>query len=99
MAHVYILYSKKLDRYYIGSTALNVEERLAQHNSVQMATATTSRGQPWELVLVLKCTSRLQAQRVEGHIKRMKSRVYLQNLQQYDTLRAKLLARYAIQDS
>jgi putative endonuclease len=34
MYHVYILYSKLLDRYYVGSTE-NVAERLRRHNSNQ----------------------------------------------------------------
>ena len=31
--YVYILYSQKLDRFYIGQTALPPEQRLAEHNS------------------------------------------------------------------
>ena len=31
--HVYILYSEKLDRFYIGQTALPPEQRLEEHNT------------------------------------------------------------------
>ena len=34
MYYIYILYSKTIDKYYIGSTS-NVENRLAFHNSAR----------------------------------------------------------------
>ena len=46
MYHCYILYSEKLDKYYIGST-FNVQERLRRHNSSNRGF--TSAGKPWEL--------------------------------------------------
>jgi hypothetical protein len=44
---VYILYSEKLDRYYIGSTG-NPEDRLRKHN--RSKNGFTSTGKPWKLV-------------------------------------------------
>ncbi|MFN4284874.1 MAG: GIY-YIG nuclease family protein [Lacibacter sp.] len=53
--HPYILYSAKLNRYYIGSTYDDLQERLRQHNAhhicgssphrlaVQLCTHTTTR--------------------------------------------------------
>jgi len=33
--YVYILYSEKLDRFYVGQTALPPEQRLEEHNSAR----------------------------------------------------------------
>jgi putative endonuclease len=50
MYFVYILYSSKTNKYYIGSTE-NVENRLKHHNSV--ATSSTKPGAPlWEIKLI-----------------------------------------------
>jgi len=45
----YILYSKLLDKYYVGSTN-NLENRLFRHNSGY--NKFTKTGIPWELVFV-----------------------------------------------
>jgi putative endonuclease len=50
MCFVYILYSSKTNKYYIGSTE-NVENRLKHHNSA--ATSSTKPGAPlWETKLI-----------------------------------------------
>ena len=43
--HVYILYSKTLDRFYVGFTT-NLTNRLAEHNAGE--SAYTSGGIPWK---------------------------------------------------
>ena len=91
---MYLLYSERIDRFYIGSTELAPAERLLQHNSLEECTVFTAKGQPWRLVLTLACETRLQAVRVERHIKRMKSRRYVQNLLNYPEMQKKLLSRY-----
>ncbi len=75
MFSVYILYSKKLKRYYVGTTD-NIQERLVEHNSIKYENAFTSRGIPWELKLVLESLSSEQAYAIEKHIKSMKSKNY-----------------------
>ena len=92
---VYILFSERAGIYYIGNTDLDPKERLRQHNEGIHSKAATKRGIPWRLVLNLSCQSRLQARRVETHIKRMKSRTYTENLLRYPDMRDKLLRRYA----
>ena len=44
---VYILYSEKLDKYYIGSTG-DLEDRLKKHN--RSRSGFTSMGKPWIMV-------------------------------------------------
>ena len=46
MAMVYILYSEKIDKYYIGA-CINMERRLYEHNIGH--SKFTSTGMPWEL--------------------------------------------------
>jgi putative endonuclease len=78
MAHyVYILYSEKVDRYYIGSTS-NTEERIHRHNAG--ATPSTKQGRPWKIVYPEIFTSKTEAMQRENYLKRMKSRVYLEGL-------------------
>ena len=91
---VYILYSDRTGKYYVGNTDLEPDLRLAQHNEGLHPRAATKRGIPWRIVLVMACASRLQARHVEAHIKRMKSSTYLQNLIRYPEMREKLLRRY-----
>jgi len=43
----YILFSEKLNRYYIGSTH-NISQRLKRHNGG--ATKSTKAGRPWKVV-------------------------------------------------
>jgi putative endonuclease len=64
---VYILYSKKLDGYYVGQTN-NIERRLKVHNTG--GKKYTSRGIPWILVKSYKCNSRSEAVRLEMKIKK-----------------------------
>jgi len=92
--YVYILFSKKLNRYYTGSTNLPPEDRLKQHNEGFNDNGFTTKGIPWVLFLSLECKSREQARNVEFHIKRMKSRKYIENLKLYQELCQKLLNRY-----
>lgn len=93
--HVYVIYSAKLDRFYIGNTDLSPDERLVQHNEAHNHMSYTSKGIPWVLFLVLECTSREQARKVELHIKRMKSKQYIRNLKKYSEMQEKLLAKYS----
>ena len=99
MHYVYILYSRKLDRYYIGQTNLKPEERLNQHNNRLNPNSYTSNGIPWELYLILECNSRTHAQKVEQHIKKMKSKKYINNLLKYPEMRNKLLCRFEKQSN
>ena len=73
----YILHSESRDRFYIGSSS-NVEERLIRHNAG--ATPSTKSGKPWKIVYSEVYISKTDALKREIFLKRMKSRVYLENL-------------------
>jgi len=71
----YILYSKLLDKYYVGSTN-NLENRLFRHNSGY--NKFTKTGIPWELVFVENFDTRSEAMNREKEIKSKKSRSYIE---------------------
>jgi putative endonuclease len=75
MFYTYILYSEKLNKFYIGSTE-NVEKRLAQHNNGNVKF--TSRGIPWILKYTETYQDRTTAMKREYEIKGKKSRKYIE---------------------
>ena len=94
--HVYVLYSEKLNKFYIGNTDCSPIERLQQHNNKQHENAFTARGIPWVIFLDFECQSRLQARKIETHIKKMKSKKYVQNLITYPEIIDKLKEKYDV---
>jgi Predicted endonuclease containing a URI domain len=72
---VYILYSEKCDRYYIGYCE-DLEARLNRHNK-GMVTATKN-CRPYKLKAFKDFSTELEARREEARLKRMKSRKYLE---------------------
>lgn len=86
---VYILYSKQLDRFYIGET-IDLEKRIKQHNLGFYETAYTKKAKDWVLFHIITCNSRNQARKIETHIKKMKSKTYIQNLKIYPEITEKL---------
>ena len=93
MHYVYILYSKKLDRYYTGQT-IDVSTRLDKHNGEYYDGKWSSKGKPWTLYLSIECKDKRQALDIEAHIKRMKSRKYIENLEKYPSIIEKLKIKY-----
>jgi putative endonuclease len=77
MYFVYILYSEKLNRFYIGSTE-NLRQRLEQHNNG--LSKFTSKASDWRQVYFETFTTRTLAQKRERDIKRKKSRKYIEQL-------------------
>ena len=93
--YCYILYSLSIDRYYIGETE-NIEERLEQHLSGFCEVAFTKQTKDWQLYYSIECKNRSQARLIEAHLKRMKSRKYLENLKEYPEISERLLIKYSI---
>ena len=93
MAVVYILYSPKIDKYYTGSCK-DLGERMSSHKTKAYSDAFTARADDWELYLCLEDLGYEQCRKIEQHIKRMKSRKYIENLKKYTDLRNKLIAKY-----
>jgi putative endonuclease len=89
---VYILHSVKLNRFYIGET-INLTQRLEFHKNSPSSKFTGKAGD-WTLFLEIKCTSKNQALHIEKHIKKMKSKTYIENLKKFAEISQKLKARY-----
>ena len=66
--HVYILYSKKLNRFYAGHTS-TLENRLVEHNSGE--SSYTSQGMPWILLWSATKPSFRQAEALEFKLKNL----------------------------
>lgn len=92
MDTVYILYSPKLDKFYIGQTT-DLNSRLLQHNDPDSSYSTKG-GQPWEIFLTMNCNSIAHAMKLERHIKNMKSKKFILNLKQYPELLERTLQRF-----
>jgi len=75
--YVYILYSEIANHYYIGSTS-NTEKRIHRHNAG--STTSTKQGRPWKIVYSETCITKTEALKRELYLKRMKSRVFLEEL-------------------
>ena len=90
---VYILFSPTGNTFYIGETE-NLERRLNEHNNHLFSGSQTTRFSDWEVFLQIECFDRRQARKVEDHIKRMKSTVYILNLKKYPQIIANLILKY-----
>ncbi|WP_026209609.1 GIY-YIG nuclease family protein [Cytophaga aurantiaca] len=99
MASVYILFSDSLGKYYIGSCK-DIDDRLQQHRLKVYNTSFTSKAEDWQVFLLISVPIAIgmgyeQARKIEGHIKRMKSSVYIKNLKQYPEIIEKLIQIYS----
>jgi putative endonuclease len=75
--YLYILHSKSLDRYYIGSTS-NLEERLRKHLGNHKGF--TAKAKDWEIVYREEFPSNNEAQARERWVKNQKSRKVVEEL-------------------
>jgi putative endonuclease len=87
MHFVYIILSQKTKKFYVGETP-DVSSRLAIHNDPEKNTNSTKSGIPWEIFYVLEVKDRIIGRKIETHIKKMKSSVYLNNLKKHPEMSA-----------
>ena len=73
---IYILYSSKLEKYYVGSTN-DIEDRLYRHNSGQ--STFTKTGIPWVLIHTEERATRAEAVRLEMSVKKRGAKRFLQD--------------------
>ena len=76
---VYILYSARLDRYYVGESE-DPERRLTEHLDYKYKGAATGKAVDWKLRLAMICADRSHARRLERWIKSQKSRSVVERL-------------------
>ena len=72
MCKTYILYSKQLDKFYVGHTCDNIQERLRKHNSNHQGY--TGKYNDWDLAYQESFSSKAEAYKRELEIKRWKNR-------------------------
>ena len=77
MPNIYIIYSNKLDKYYVGA-CIDLERRLYEHNIGH--SKFTSIGLPWILKYSESFATLLLAKKRELEIKKKKSRIYIEKL-------------------
>ena len=73
---------------------MSLEKRMEQHNTGFYKNSYTSKTKDWKLFLSFECKDRIQARKIEAHIKRMKSRKYIQDLLNYPDIIEELLEKY-----
>ncbi|MBN1463204.1 MAG: GIY-YIG nuclease family protein [Paludibacteraceae bacterium] len=78
MHFVYILYSKILDKFYIGFTSTSVEERLNKHLSNHKGF--TNKASDWKIAYTERFNDKTQAMNRETQIKKWKSKKMIQAL-------------------
>ncbi len=78
MPSAYILFSQRLDRYYVGSTSGKVEERLRRHLTAR--SGFTSKARDWEVVFQEEFSLKSDAMKRERQIKSWKSRKMIDKL-------------------
>jgi len=77
MYYVYVIWSEKLRKRYVGSTQ-NIEKRLEQHNKGK--TPFTLRGIPWNLIYHEAFTTRSEALKREKFLKSGAGRNWLDKM-------------------
>ncbi|MGE0568430.1 MAG: GIY-YIG nuclease family protein [Bacteroidia bacterium] len=93
MASVYILYSNSAKKFYVGVTK-DINQRIKFHESKHFSSSFTAAYNDWELFLELPNISITTALLIERHIKKMKSKIYIQNLKKYPEIVEKLMVKY-----
>ncbi|MCP4355707.1 MAG: GIY-YIG nuclease family protein [Proteobacteria bacterium] len=93
--YTYILHSKKLSKFYIGATSININTRIDRHLSEYYENSKfTAKANDWILFYCIECCSYTQALKIEKHIKKMKSKVYINNLLKFPEITEKLLKKF-----
>ena len=94
MASVYILYSKKLSRFYTGSCK-DLAYRLNQHINKEYIRSFTAKADDWELYFFKDDLSYQHARLIESHIKKMRSSKFKENIKKYPEIIEKLIQKYS----
>ena len=94
MFTVYIIFSQKLKKFYVGMTS-NFDVRLEFHLHDTQQRKFTHNADDWILYHKIECPSKDMALKIEKHIKAMKSKIYIENLKKYPEISQKLFSKYS----
>ena len=78
MFTVYVLYSEKYNKIYIGYTS-NIEQRLLSHNELETK-GFTLRYRPWELIYSEVFSKKSEAMKREKQLKTARGRAFVWSL-------------------
>ncbi len=93
MASVYILYSQKLDPYYTGSCK-DLPYRIGQHFNKNFSRSFTSKADDWDLYFYIEELDYNQARSIEAHIKKMRSKICINNFKHFPEIIQNLKDKY-----
>ncbi|MTK53891.1 GIY-YIG nuclease family protein [Paludibacter sp.] len=94
MCGCYVIFSKNLNRFYVGATQDDVSTRIEHHNNAEYGkNKFTATAKDWELFLFIPANDYPHAIRIERKIKAMKSSVYIRNLCKYPEMLQRLVSR------
>ena len=77
--YLYIIYSKKSNKYYVGET-YDVNRRIENHNNHRYENSYSKIADDWQLKLCYECANREDALYLESFIKRMKSVKFIEKI-------------------
>lgn len=80
--------------HYDGRTS-DLKRRLEFHNSADKNIGETRKRIPWEYYVILEVDTLRIASKIESHMKRMKSRVFIENLRKYPEIGDRLIKKYS----
>ena len=89
---VYILFSEVLSKFYVGVTQ-DVEKRLHEHLN-PIHSKFTSKAEDWKVFLVLDCSNKTHALKVEKFIKKMKSKAFILSLKNSEEKARSIIAKF-----
>ncbi len=70
---VYLLFSEKTNKYYIGKTS-NIKRRFLEHTLGEETYTRT--GRPWKLIAIIDCADGSEASLLETKLKKSKNKNY-----------------------
>ena len=94
MASVYILFSHKLNKFYVGS-CLDLKQRLFDHKNKTYSNSFTKTSDDWQLYFEISGLDGLIARKIEAYIKSMKSKKYIEDLKKYPEMALKLISKFS----
>jgi len=75
--YIYLLESKKYNKFYLGSTD-NLARRIEYHNNGY--SKATKNFIPWNCILIIKIGTLKEARRAEYYIKKQKEKLVIKNI-------------------
>ena len=93
MVYVYILYSNKLKKYYVGS-CFDLNQRIVEHRNKVFKNSFTTKAEDWELFMSIDNLDYKQARKIEMHIKKMRSKKYYEDMKKYPEMCRNLIDRF-----